>query len=59
VVKAFLVEVSKVAIDNNVEEEKVSRLGCYRDKRRNNLRFSQFSCIDENLRLKKKEKREE
>jgi hypothetical protein len=28
---------------------------CHEDKRRNNPGFSQFSCIDENLRLKRKE----
>jgi hypothetical protein len=27
------------------------------DKRRNNPRFSQFNCIDENLRLRRKERK--
>jgi hypothetical protein len=29
---------------------------CHGDKRRKNPRFSQFSCIDKNLRLKREEK---
>ena len=31
---------------------------CHGDKRRNNLGFSRFSCIDENLRLKREKKEE-
>jgi hypothetical protein len=30
---------------------------CHGDKRRNNPRFSQFSYIDENLRLRRKERK--
>jgi hypothetical protein len=32
---------------------------CHGDKRRNNPRFSRFSCIDEDLRLKRKERRKQ